>query len=59
MKISKGLSKEQERQVKELLEEFQDIPGETNLIEHRINLTSEQPVRTKQYPLPFAMTETV
>ena len=63
VKISKGLSKEQERQAKELLEEFQDvltdIPGETNLIEHRINLTSEQPVRTKQYPLPFAMTETV
>ena len=63
VKISKRLSEEQERQVKELLEEFQDvltdIPGETNLIEHRINLTSEQPVRTKQYPLPFAMTETV
>ena len=63
VKISKGLSKEQEIQVKELLEEFQDvltdIPSETNLIEHRINLTSEQPVRTKQYPLPFAMTETV
>ena len=41
VKISKGLSKEQERQVKELLEEFQDvltdIPGETNLVEHRIN----------------------
>ena len=63
VKISKDLSKEQERQVKELLEEFQDvltdIPGEANLIEHRINLTSEQHVRTKQYPLPFAMTETV
>ena len=41
VKISKDLSKEQDRQVKELLEEFQDvltdIPGETNLIEHRIN----------------------
>ena len=46
-----------------MLEEIQDvltdIPGETNLIEHRINLMSEQPVRTQQYPLPFAMTETV
>ena len=63
MKISKDLSKQQENQVKELLEEFKDvltyIPGETNLIEHKINLTSDQPLRTKQYPLPFAMSQTV
>ena len=63
MKICKDLSKQQENQVKELLEEFKDvltdIPGETNLIEHKINLTSDQPIRTKQYPLPFAMSQTV
>ena len=63
VKISKDLSKQQENQVKELLEEFKDvltdIPGETNLIEHKINLTSDQPIRTKQYPLPFAMSQTV
>ena len=49
VKISKVLSKEHEMQVMELLEEIQDvlthIPGETNLLKHRINLTSEQSVR--------------
>ena len=36
-----------------------DVPGETNLIEQEIKLTSDQPIRTKQYQLPFSMTETI
>ena len=35
------------------------MPGETNLIKQEIQLTSHQPIRTNQYPLPFAMMETV
>ena len=45
------------------MNEFQDVltdkPGETSFIEHDIKLTSDQQVRTKQYPLPFSMTETI
>jgi hypothetical protein len=32
---------------------FSDIPGETNLIEHKIELTTDVPVRTKMYTLPY------
>ena len=63
IRISDDLTEEQTIQVREMLLEFKDvltdIPGETNLIEHKINLTSENPIRTKQYPLPFAMTQTI
>ena len=45
--------------LKELTDVLTDVPGETNLVQHKIKLTSDQPVRTKQYPLPFALTETI
>ena len=61
VKISNDLTKEQKIQVREMLLEFKDvltdIQGETNLIEHK--KTSENPIRTKQYPLPFAMNQTI
>ena len=63
MRINPELSATQLAEVSQLLEDFKDVltdvPGETNLIEHEIKLVSDQPVRTKQYPLPFSMTETI
>ena len=63
VKVNPDLSEIQKKEVREILNDFRDvltdIPGETSLIEHDIDLTSDQPVRTKQYPLPFSMTETI
>ena len=51
--ICTKLSKRQKKQFWELLEEYQDIvtsnPGKTSLGEHRIEVTTDQPVRTKTY----------
>ena len=63
VKINPDLSEIQIEEVRNLLKDFTDVltdvPGETNLIEHEIKLTSDQPIRTKQYQLPFSMTETI
>ncbi len=52
--ISPDLSNEQREQLKRFLAEYQDvltdIPGMTNLVEHSIELTSSEPVRSKPYP---------
>ena len=34
---------------------FSDYPGDSNLAEHHIDLTSDVPVRQTQYPVPYAM----
>ena len=34
---------------------FTEAPGTTSLIEHHFNLTTEDPVRSKPYPLPYSM----
>ena len=61
--ISEELSDSQRSQVQELLEEFSEIftevPGDTNLEEHKIELTSKDPIRVRQYPLPYAKLEDV
>ena len=33
------------------------MPGETNVIQHRVKLTIDIPIRCKTYPLPYAMRE--
>lgn len=56
--ISPHLSPEQKQEVEQLLYEFQDIltdvPKETSLIQHEINLTTDDPVRCRPYKIPFA-----
>ena len=42
-----------------LLEEYTDIPGKTDLIEYDIRLTTEDPVRSKPYPVPHARKDTI
>ena len=36
-------------------EVFSDIPGKTNMIEHKIELTDNNPIKSRPYPLPYAM----
>ena len=38
---------------------FTDLPKVTGLGEHSIQLTNTEQIRSKAYPLPFAMRETV
>ena len=57
VKISAALSAEQKKEAEDLLHEyrdvFSDVPGETNLLEHSIETTSNDPVRVKPYPIPY------
>ena len=63
VKVSKELSEQQQTDIHTLLEEYQDIftdvPSITPLEEHRIQLTTSEPIRGKAYPLPHAMRETL
>ena len=63
VKIDENLSRVQQCQVKQLLQEysdiFTDIPGHTDLVEHDIKLLSDQPVRVKQYPIPYNLRQQV
>ena len=45
--------------MQEFSETFSDKPGRTTLLNHDSKLTTDTPVRVKQYPLPFSMLETV
>ena len=38
-------------------EVFLDIPGKTNIVEHKIELTDNNPVRSRPYPLRHTMRE--
>jgi len=61
VKINPELSCEQTERVKQLLYEYRDIltdvPKVTTLGEHQINVTTDEPIRGKAYPLPHAMKE--
>ena len=57
------LTPEQKAEAQHLVAEFQDIftnaPGTTYLGEHKIELTSDEPIRQRPYPLPYSMRQTV
>lgn len=61
--ISYELGETETHDIKTLLCKYSDIltdaPGLTTLAKHEIRLTSEKPVRSKPYPLPFTSRETV
>ena len=61
--INPDLSVEQKNEALEILREFPevftDIPGETHLVECDIKLTSSEPVKVKQYPMPHNVIEDV
>jgi len=61
--ISDELELEQRNQLWKLLHEFEDIfsdlPGKTDVIEHRIVLTDGNPVRSKPYPVSHALKDDI
>ena len=61
LNINPDLTKEQQSQVRQLVTNFAStftgIPSCTTLLEHDIKLTTDTPVRVKQYPLSFNMME--
>ena len=58
-----SLSQEEQNQVRSLVQKFSgtfsEKPGRTTLMEHDIKLTTDTPVRVKQYPLPYSMMQAV
>ena len=59
LKFGDGLFTEQVLELQSLTSQYGDIfsdcPGDSNLAEHHIDLTSDVPVRQTQYPVPYAM----
>ena len=57
VEINENLGASEKEQLQELLRSFQDVlsdmPGKTNQFEHKIELSSNNPVRLKPYPIPF------
>lgn len=54
--VSDELDDKQRSEVQELLSKYQDVltdlPGCTDLASHDVRLTTQQPIRMKQYPIP-------
>ncbi|XP_062589077.1 uncharacterized protein LOC134250727 [Saccostrea cucullata] len=63
VEISSELSEEQKRQLKRLVEEFEnvftDVPKKTSYIQHTIKTTTEEPIQKKPYSIPYALQEKV
>ena len=63
VRVSSDLTDRQRREVNELMREFtavlDDRPGVTHLAEHEIEVTTNKPVRVKQYPMPYSVREAV
>ena len=61
VKLGQDLSEDQRHMLKDLIQRypdvFTDMPGETGVIQHRVKLTDDTPIRCKPYPLPYAMRE--
>ena len=61
VKLGIELTKTQQEEMMDTLvryeEVFSDIPGKTNVIEHKIEFTNNKPVRSRPYPLPYALRE--
>ena len=63
VKTGPGLNDTDRAEFLDLAEEFSSLfteaPGTTNLVQHHINLTSDEPVRSKPYPVPYSMRESL
>ena len=60
---SPDLSLEQRSALEELVYEYRDVftnrPHSTTLEEHTIDLTTDEPIRQKPYPLPYALRDSM
>jgi hypothetical protein len=61
--IGPELTTDQEKELRELIKSykhiFTELPGCTTLEKHNVVLTTDAPVRSRPYPLPYAMREIV
>ena len=61
VKLGDKLTKTQQEEMMNTLSRHEevclDIPGKTNIIKHKIELTENNPIRPRPYPLPYAMRE--
>jgi hypothetical protein len=61
--ISSELSKEQAREITTVLSKYPqvltDVPCCTNVLEYEIKVTSNDPIKLKSYPVPYAMIDQV
>lgn len=61
--IGDNLTQEQRAEFMDLANEFQSLfteaPGTTSLAQHHIKLTSDQPVRSRPYPVPYSLRESL
>jgi len=61
--IGDNLSHEQTAEFMDLADEFQSLlteaRGTTSLAQHHIKLTSDQPVRSRPYPVPYSLRESL
>ena len=57
------LNKEERERIHDVLQRYdhvlRDAPAQTSITECAIQLTSDDPVRTKAYPIPHTMRESV
>ena len=54
------ISKEQSLWILQIFQSlFTDAPGTTSLAQHHIKLTSDQPVRSRPYPVPYSLRESL
>jgi hypothetical protein len=63
MHISSELTKEQARDITTVLSKYPqvltDVPGCTNVLEYKIKVTSNDPIKMKSYPVQYAMIDQV
>ena len=63
VKTGTGLNETERADFLNLAQEFSSLfteaPGTTNVVQHLINLTSNEPVRSKPYPVPYSMRESL
>jgi transposase InsO family protein len=61
--VNPDLSEDQRVEIREILKKytdiFTDIPKVTHIMEHKVDLTSTEPVRCKAYPIPYKMQEVI
>jgi len=61
--INCGLNRKQRKDAEQLVEEFKDIfsdvPTTTNIVEHKVELSHDEPIKSKPYPIPYKMQEVV
>ena len=58
-----NLTHEQQNEFTDLAKQFTNLfteaPGTTDLVQHHIKLTSDEPVRSRPYPVPYSMRESL